>query len=122
MLGSKDVKASDAVKYGVPSKVADKLADKKGIIAALDLADVLREDSYGIPTFYVAVALDQDIGIGDAAEAGVPETVAKLLAGEGRTFKALPLNDLMAAMRTRSRRGRSKRTTTRYSRPWTLPL
>lgn len=98
VLNGEDVKSKDAIKYGVPARVAKKLANKKGIIAAVDLADALREDSFEIPTFYVAVALDQDIGFRDAAEVGVPDGVAKQLAGDGRTFKALPLNDLMTTM------------------------
>jgi hypothetical protein len=98
VLGGKDVKSADARRYGIPGKLIRKLENKKHTIAAADLTDALREDSHGLPTFYVAVVLDQDIGMRDAAEAGVPETVAKQLAGEGRTFKALPLNDLITSL------------------------
>lgn len=98
VMGGKDVKAKDAIKYGVPASVANKLADKKGIVDPIDLTDALRDDSFGIPGLFVAVALDQDISLREAEKVGLPASVAKLLAGEGKTFKALPLSDLISGL------------------------
>lgn len=96
-FADKDLKASDAIKAGVPSNLAKKLAGKKKTFKGSDLANELREDSHGITSLYVSAVLDQDISIGDAVKAGVPETVAKRLAGTANVFRAGPLNDAITA-------------------------
>lgn len=118
VLSDKELKVSDAVKNGVPAALAKKAARhtreaeieaakaaktkvpkaRPSVFLGSYLADILREDSGNIPTFYVAAALDQDISIREAVRSGVPETVAKKLAGGGSTFKALALNDLITGM------------------------
>lgn len=88
-----DVKVSDAVKYGVPKNVIKKVAGKSKTVNGADIVDMIREDPAGMKSFHVMALLDQDISVKDGVAAGVPETVAKKLAGEGRTFKAGALND-----------------------------
>lgn len=90
----KDMKVSDAIKYGVPKEVARQLASKgrKTFKGSL-LQDVVREQPKWIEPLYSGAILDQDINIDDAIRCGVPETIARMLAGQGKTFKAGPLND-----------------------------
>jgi ABC-type antimicrobial peptide transport system permease subunit len=97
-----ELKVKDAVKAGVPRKVARRLArefsKKKGdTFKGSALADVVREQPTWIDSFHSSAILDQDISIREAVQAGVPETVAKRLAGDGSTIKAGPLNDAITA-------------------------
>jgi len=96
-----DLKVNDAVKAGVPRKVAEKLARdqaKKGdTFKGGALADVVRDQPDWIDSFYSSVVLDQDISIREAVRAGVPRTAAKRLAGEGSTIKGGSLNDAITA-------------------------
>lgn len=114
VFADKDIKVSDAIKAGVPRRVARKLAadaekyavaagstraearklyGKRGVFKGSQLVDVIREQPNWITPLYMAAALDQDITIGDAVKAGVPEAIARMLAGDGKTFKAGPLGD-----------------------------
>lgn len=93
-----DMKVSDAIKYGVPRKVALQLAGKgKKTFKGTALQDVVREQPDWIAPLYSGAVLDQDINIDDAIRCGVPETIARHLAGQGKTFKAGPLNDAITA-------------------------
>jgi len=87
----KNLKPSDAP--GRPRKAPGGSATFKGS----DLADVVREQPDWINPLYSGAALDQEINVDDAVRCGVPRTIAKHLAGEGKTFKAGPLNDAVKA-------------------------
>ncbi len=95
-FADKDMKVSDAIKYGVPAGVARRLAKEnksKTTFKGSALADVVREQPKWIEPLYSGAILDQDININDAIKGGVPPTIAKMLAGQGKTFKAGPIND-----------------------------
>ena len=92
-----DMKVEDAVKFGVPADVARKLAGKGKSFKGSALADMVRDQPDRVQPLYAAAALDQDINIDDAVQAGVPRAIAEHLAGQGRTFKAGPLNDAITA-------------------------
>ncbi|MGC8861919.1 MAG: ABC transporter permease [Armatimonadota bacterium] len=87
----KNLKPSDAP--GKPRRAPSNNATFKGS----DLADVVREQPEWINPLYAAAALDQEINVEDAVRCGVPRTIARHLAGEGKTFKAGPLNDAVSA-------------------------
>jgi len=76
------------------------------------LAEVVREQPEWLNPLYSGAVLDQDININDAIKCGVPETIARHLAGEGKTFKAGPLNDAITIHPTWQKiwRSRVKRT------------
>jgi len=93
----RNVKPKDAVKYGVPKAVTRKAPAKGATFKGSDLADVVREQPDWANPLYSGAALDQDINVQDAVRCEVPETIAKHLAGEGKTFKAGPLNDAIKA-------------------------
>lgn len=97
VAADKEIKVSDGRKMGVPSSALKRVAGKSKTFLGGDLADIIREQPDWIAPLHAAAALDQDISIKDAVKGGVPETVAKRLAGEGRTFKAGPLNDAIKA-------------------------
>ena len=95
-FADKDMKVSDAVKYGVPVEVARRLAKEnksKTTFKGSALADVVREQPKWIEPLYSGAILDQDININDAIKGGVPPTIARMLAGQGKTFKAGAIND-----------------------------
>lgn len=90
----KDMKVADAIKYGVPPKIARQLAGKgKNTFKGSALQEVVREQPDWIEPLYSGAILDQDINIDDAVRGGVPKTIARMLAGQGKTFKASAIND-----------------------------
>lgn len=89
----KDVKAEDAIKAGIPRSIVRKLEKEYPRFNGTNMVDLLREDSSGIKPIYAAAALDQDITVADAERAGVPHSIARMLAGSGKAFKATALND-----------------------------
>ncbi len=93
LADGKDVKAEDAIKAGIPKSVARKLEKTYPRFKGSDMVDLLREDSSAIKPIYAAAALDQDITVSDAERAGVPHSIAKMLAGSGKAFKGTALND-----------------------------
>ncbi len=97
ILGGQDIKIDDAVKAGVPEKVAKKLAGKNPTFKGADMVDLLREQPKWIKPIYYATALDQDISLGDANRWGIPRAIALHLAGSGSAFKGSALNDAITA-------------------------
>ena len=93
----RSLRPKDAVKFGVPAGVRRAAPKKNATFKGSDLADVVREQPDWINPLFAGAALDQDINIEDAVTCGAPRTVAKHLAGEGKTFKAGPLNDAVKA-------------------------
>jgi hypothetical protein len=93
----KDVKVDDAVKAGLPRKVAEEMALKYPTFKGADMVDMLRDQPKWIKPIYLATALDQDLSLGDADRAGVPPAIAAMLAGSGKAFKGSALNDAIKA-------------------------
>jgi ABC-type antimicrobial peptide transport system permease subunit len=89
------IKWSDASKYGVPRKRKLRRVTANSTFKGSDLAEVIRQQADWVNPLFASAALDQDISIRDALRNGVPETVAKRLAGQGNTFKPSALNDLV---------------------------
>ena len=87
------IKVDDAVRAGVPRKVANRLAGKGSTFEGSDLVDVIRTEPSWVKPIYAQTARDQEITVNDAVEAGVPKAIARHLAGEGRSFKGSALND-----------------------------
>ena len=86
------IKVDDAVKAGVPRKVAKRLAGKKNTFQGSDLVAVIEKEPSWVKPIYARTARDHEITINDAVEAGVPKATARLLAGDGRSFKGAALN------------------------------
>lgn len=95
MAAEKDIRVEEAVKAGLPGKVAEKMASQYPTFKGADLIDIFREQTDGIKPIYLATALDQDITIKDAVRADIPIAIAKKLAGSGKAFKGSSLNDLI---------------------------
>ena len=93
LAAGKDIKAEDAIKAGIPKTVVRKLEKEYPKFNGANMVDLLREDSSGLKPIYAAAALDQDITVADAERAGVPRSIARMLAGSGKAFKATALND-----------------------------
>jgi hypothetical protein len=104
------LKPKDAVKYGVPKGMTRKAPGKNATFKGSDLAEVVREQPDWINALYSGAALDQDINVQDAVRCGVPMTIARHLAGEGKTFKAGPLNDAIKAHPTWMKIWKSRQT------------
>ena len=82
------------------AELARALPRKGATLLGSDLADVVREQPDWINPLYSGAVLDQDINVEDAVRCGVPRAIARHLAGEGKTFKAGPLNDAITAHTT----------------------
>lgn len=93
LAAGKDVKAEDAIKAGIPRSIVRKLEKEYPRFNGANMVDLLREDCSGLKPIYAAAALDQDITVADAERAGVPHSIARMLAGSGKAFKATALND-----------------------------
>ncbi|MCX8053307.1 MAG: FtsX-like permease family protein [Armatimonadetes bacterium] len=85
----KNVRLSEA-----PGK-ARKMPKDTDTFKGSDLGDVVREQPNWINPLYSGAVLDQDINVEDGVKCGVPRAIARYLAGEGRTFRAGPLNDVI---------------------------
>ncbi|MDH7602142.1 MAG: FtsX-like permease family protein [Armatimonadota bacterium] len=89
------VKLADAAKYGVPKGRKRKTPGADATFKGGDLAEIIRQQPDWVNVLFASAALDQDVTIKDAVRQGVPETVARRLAGQGNTFKPSALNDLI---------------------------
>lgn len=92
---NKELKPSDAYKYGVPRGRKREFPGPDATFKGSDLAEVIRQQPDWVNVLLASAALDQDISIRDAVKNGVPKAVAKRLAGQGNTFKPSALNDLV---------------------------
>ncbi len=93
LADGKDVKVEDAVKAGFKRRDMEKMARSFPTFRGADMVDILREDSEGVKPIYLATALDQDISLADAERAGIPASIARMLAGSGKAFKGSALNE-----------------------------
>lgn len=88
----KDIKVSDAIKAGVPRKIAEKLARGRTFKGSA-LVAVLKNKPAWVKPIYYLTALDLEIFAGDAREAGVPDEIFRQLAGDNNSFKGSALNE-----------------------------
>jgi len=97
ILGGKDIKIADAVKAGVPQKLAKKAAAAAESCSASAIADYLKKTPGKIEPIYVATALDKDISPADALKAGIPsDLVAKAVTASIPPPPAAPAPDAAA--------------------------
>lgn len=108
----KPIPVEKAIQVGIPQNVIDRVApDKKD----LHLSDVVQGmldaqvSSKNLerakselkslqslkPALYSGANAEKDISVEDAVKAGVPQAIAKKLAGEGRTFKGAAIADVL---------------------------
>ena len=123
----KPIPVEKAVQAGIPMSVIERIApgnseislaqvvqgrldaqtdDKNLARAKFELSSLKKVK----PAFYSDANAEKDISVDDAVEAGVPEAIAKRLAGESRTIKGTAIADALKAqpdkVKTWERRGK----------------
>lgn len=111
----KPILVKNGLDAGIPADVIERIAHGSDTFQLADIVqgrlDAARADKNLARTlnereglenvkksFYGEANKDKDISIRDAVDAGVPEAVAKRLAGQGRAFKGSALADMVKAL------------------------
>jgi len=98
ILGALDIKVADAVKAGIPTKLAEQAAAASGVFKGAQAADYLRKHprlSRGHPKLCASILAGKDVKVEDAVRAGIPRTLAENAAHKYPTFKGAVMVDLL---------------------------
>lgn len=81
ILGGKDIKVPDAVKAGIPKRLADKAVVLGATIKGSELLGIVRKNASKTDPISLATALNEDISPAEALSAGIPQDlIDKVLA------------------------------------------